>query len=34
VRLLGAGVHNLMSVEDLTGTGVLPFESQIDPHEE
>ena len=26
VRLLGAGVHNLVSVEELTGTGVLPFE--------
>ncbi|HXT71086.1 MAG TPA: DNA polymerase IV [Vicinamibacterales bacterium] len=25
VRLLGAGVHNLMAVEDLTGTGRLPF---------
>jgi len=33
VRLLGAGVQNLMSVEDLTGTGVLPFE-QSDPHED
>ena len=26
VRLLGAGVHNLVSVEELTGTGVLPFD--------
>ncbi len=26
VRLLGAGVHNFTSVEELTGTGVLPFE--------
>jgi DNA polymerase IV len=30
VRLLGAGVQNLMSVEDLTRTGVLPFEQSSD----
>jgi DNA polymerase-4 len=28
VRLLGAGVHNFVTVEELTGTGVLPFEAE------
>jgi len=27
VRLLGAGVHNLMAIEDATGRGLLPFDS-------